>query len=218
MFLREKFLILQYLKGEIKMKVTYKGSIFLIAAILCFSLVRCENLSVSENQQRDIENVMDTENIIEKDDESEPRIGEFPLSESTKKFLFGKWKVKRIFGFYESWNDESEYPKGQDIIGDELIIQPETFSSMGLRKYKAYQKRLSDPYYYVCESFNDIDSLYRVEKLLIPGLKDGDEIEVINVARNTNEIPEPFGFICIDNKRLLLSMEATLFELDKILE
>lgn len=45
-----------------------------------------------------------------------------------------------------------------------------------------HQNKFSKPYYYICEIFYDIDSLYRVEKLQISGLADGDEVQVINVA------------------------------------
>lgn len=206
------------------MKKSLKLFICSITSILCFSLVGCGNISLSKNEQATTEELLVTENTIDKRDDSsldatlEPEIGEFSLSDDTEKFLFGKWKVKKLLGFYESWNDASEYPNGQDIIGNVLTIQSDTFSSLGLKKYKAYQNKFSKPYYYVCEIFYDIDSLYRVEKLQIPGLEDGDKVLVINVARNSREYQEPLGFICINNEKLLLSLEATLFELEKVME
>lgn len=206
------------------MKISIRLIIYLVTSILCFSLAGCGSQSKSENQQMVSEEPIATEDVINKSADSsldttlEPEIGKFSLSEETKEFLFGKWKVKKLLGFHESWNDASEYPNGQDIIGNELIIQSDTFSSLGLEKYKTKQNKFSKPYYYACEIFYDKDSLYRGEKLKIPGLEDGDKVQVICVARNTKEYPEAMSFICINYDRLIFSLEATIFELEKVME
>lgn len=179
-------------------------------------------LSQSDNQQVVSDEPIATEDIIDNGEESnlaaelEPEIGEFSLSDDTKKFVFGKWRVKKLLGFYRSWNDASEYPNGQDIIGNKLIIQSDFFSSLGLKKYKDYQSSFKNPYYCVKEIYYDADSLYRVRKLIIPELADNDKVQVINVALNSKEYHEPMAFICINNERLIFSLEATIFELEKI--
>lgn len=95
--------------------------IYSVTSIICFSLTGCGNVW----KQADSQQVASEEPLLEATLESE--IGKFSLSEDTEKFLFGKWKVKKLLGFYESWNDASEYLNGQDIIGNELIIQSDFF-------------------------------------------------------------------------------------------
>ena len=155
------------------------------------------------------------EDFIE-ESEREPEFGPFPLSADTETFLFGKWKVKKLLGFCNSWNDASEYPKGQDIIGDEIVMQSDVFSSLGLKKYPVYQYKYSNPYYYIDGSYHDTLSFYRVYKLKIPGLKDNDTVQDILVSSKPHEYPSTVTFFCINNKRLILSLEATIFELEKI--
>lgn len=54
---------------------------------------------------------------------SEPFVGSKDLDSETEKFFYGTWKVKKILGFANSYNDASEYPTGQSVIGDEIIIK-----------------------------------------------------------------------------------------------
>ena len=68
------------------------------------------------------------------------------------------------------------------------------------------------------EIYYDADSLYRVRKLIIPELADNDKVQVINVALNSKAYHEPMAFICINNERLIFSLEATIFELEKVKE
>ena len=196
--------------------------IYSIISVLCFSMTGCGTVSTSEEQATALEEPIVTEDMNEDDfiveSEHEPEIGRFSLSDDTKKFLFGKWKVKKLLGFYNGWNDASEYPDGQDIIGDEIIIQSDVFSSLGLKKYKVYQDKYINPYYYVDCIFYDVDSLYRVCKLQIPGLKDNDKVQGILVSSKPHEFPSTVTFYCINNERLILSLEATIFELEKIME
>ena len=196
--------------------------IYSIISVLCFSMTGCGTVSTSEEQATALEEPIVTEDMNEEDfiveSEQEPVLGPFPLSVDTEKFLFGKWKVKKLLGFCNSWNDASEYPNGQDIIGDEIIIQANVFSSLGFKKYKVYQYKYSNPYYYINRIFYDTLSLYRAWKLQIPGLKDNDKIQDILVSSNPQECSAPMSFICINNERLILSLEATIFELEKIKE
>ena len=100
------------------MKIRPKLFIYLVTIILCLSLSGCGSVSQSDNQQVVSEEPIATEEIIDNGEESnldaelEPEIGEFSLSDDTKKFVFGKWRVKKLLGFYRSWNDASEYPNG----------------------------------------------------------------------------------------------------------
>lgn len=208
--------------------------IYSIASILCVSLVGCGNTSSSESNVTTSEVPLYTENNTQDDsvttsevplytketwyiDPNDYVMGEFPLSDTTKKFFFGKWKVKKLLGFGDSWNDASEYPNGQDIIGNELIIMPDIYSTLGLEKYENYQESYNNPYYYVSHVYNNLTNFYRQWKFQIPGLEDyeNDTLEVIEVAPNTNEMWTTV-FFCLNNEKLFYLLEATIFELEKI--
>lgn len=44
-------------------------------------------------------------------------------------------KLKNFLGFSNSYNEASEYPTGQKIVGDEIIIKEANFSSKGFKNY-----------------------------------------------------------------------------------
>ena len=205
-----------------RMRKKSRVIIYSIISVLCFSMTGCGTVSTSEEQATALEEPIVTEDMNEDDfiveSEREPVFEPFPLSVDTEKFLFGKWKVKKLLGFYNSWNDASEYPNGQDIIGDEIIIQADVFSSLGFKKYKVYQYQYHNPYYYVDSIYYDTLSLYRSWKLQIPGLKDNDMVQVIMVSSKPHGDWATMTFFCINNERLVVLLEATLFELEKIEE
>ncbi|MHB8064570.1 MAG: hypothetical protein ACYDG2_18380 [Ruminiclostridium sp.] len=78
---------------------------------------------------------------------SEPFIGRMNLDSETENFFYGTWKVDKLVGFANSYNDASEYPTGQKVIGDEIIIKKDFFSSKGLENYNVYQHELKNPFY-----------------------------------------------------------------------
>lgn len=205
-----------------------------MVGILCFSFVICGDTYSSKNNITTSETPVSTENNTQSDsdtlsevppsteetwyiDSNDYLMGEFPLSDTTKKFFFGKWKVKKLIGFCKSWNDASEYPNGQDIIGNQLILMPGIYSSLGIEKYKQYQKQYKNPYYYVSYVYNNLTNFYKHWKFEIPGLEDyeNDTLEVIVVAPNANEMWTA-TFFSLNNEKLFYLLESTIFELEKI--
>ena len=83
-------------------------------SVLCFSTTGCGTLPTSKEQTNILEEPGVTRNSNQEDYVVEggrkPEVGRFRLSADTQKFIFGKWKVKRLLGFYNAWNDASEYP------------------------------------------------------------------------------------------------------------
>ncbi|MEK4529869.1 hypothetical protein NST38_31170 [Paenibacillus sp. FSL H8-0104] len=49
--------------------------------------------------------------------------GRVNLDSETDKFIYGTWNVKKHLGFADSYNDAFEYPTGQKIIGEDLVIE-----------------------------------------------------------------------------------------------
>lgn len=147
---------------------------------------------------------------------SEPFIGRMDLDQATEKFIYGTWKVDKLLGFANSYNDASEYPTGQDIIGDEIVIHQDYFSSMGLEGYEAYQYEFTNPRYSISQRHYNGDSFYRVNKLDLSGIGINDEMTVIDVAEAPPGLGIPLGFLDVSHNKLILWIEATTFELIKV--
>lgn len=138
------------------------------------------------------------------------------LDSETEKYVYGTWKVEKHLGFANSYNDASEYPAGQKFIGDDLIINKEFFSSKGLKNYVVYQYELTNPLYEITTACYNSDSFYRLYKIDIPDLNLNDVLKVINISDPSTKLSIPLSFFVINNDRLILLSEATIFELKKI--
>ncbi len=115
-----------------------------------------------------------------------------------------------------SWNDASEYPTGQDVIGNRLILQKERFSSMGFTKYPVYQAEFADPNYIIANEFDDTDEFFRVYKVDLPGLGHGDTVTVIHLEESKTHASVPLSLYMVNHERLILCLEASCFELTRV--
>ncbi|WP_342561651.1 hypothetical protein NST84_18570 [Paenibacillus sp. FSL R7-0345] len=140
------------------------------------------------------------------------------LDSETETYFYGTWKVEKLLGFANSYNDASEYPTGQRFIGDKMVIEKDLFSSKGLKNYSNYQYELKNPLYQITSACYNSDSFYRLYKIDIPGLNINDEVKAINVSDPVTKISIHAGlsFLVVNNDRLILLSEATIFELEKI--
>ncbi|GED70737.1 hypothetical protein BRE01_44390 [Brevibacillus reuszeri] len=140
------------------------------------------------------------------------------LDSETEKYFYGTWKVEKLLGFANSYNDASEYPTGQKFIGDEIIIKKDFYSSKGLKNYKKYQYELKNPLYEITATCYNSDSFYRLYKIDIPDLNINDVVKVIDISDPSTKMSIPVGlsFFVVNNDRLILLSEATIFELKKI--
>ncbi|WP_342553887.1 hypothetical protein [Paenibacillus sp. FSL R7-0652] len=155
------------------------------------------------------------ESIIPKNT-SDCTIDRTHLDRETEAYFFGAWKVEKLLGFANSYNDASEYPAGQKFIGDELITRKDFFSSKGLTKYKKYQYELDNPIYEITTMCYNSTSFYGLYKIDIPGLKRDDGVKVISIGDPSTKLGIPFSFFVVNNDRLILLSEATIFELKKL--
>lgn len=221
-----------------------KMLIFLIVFILSAWLIGCSNASVLKNQddgtpkntstnepsintvkEQDIKVNSSTppaKAVVKEDDKiiptntSEPFIGRMNLDSETEKFFYGTWKVEKLLGFANSYNDASEYPTGQKIIGDEIIIKKDFFSSKGLENYNVYQYELKNPLYDITAICYNSDSFYRLFKIKLPDLNINDEVKQLEVSDSSTKLGIPGSFLIVNNDRLILMLEATCFELKKV--
>ncbi|MBE5983535.1 MAG: hypothetical protein E7248_09575 [Paenibacillaceae bacterium] len=138
------------------------------------------------------------------------------MDSETEKFFYGTWKVVKLLGFANSYNDASEYPTGQKIIDDEIVINKDWFSSEGLKNYNDYQYKLKNPLYEITMICYNKDDFYRNFKMDLPGINMNDVIKEIQVSDSSTEFGIPVGFFVVNNDSLILVLEASCFELKRV--
>lgn len=211
-------------------KMRGKVLILLIVSMLSDCLIGCSNVSVLKNQDNGttINNVEEQDSTPTADDEvkeddninptnpTELFVGRMALDSETEKFFYGTWKVEKLLGFANSYNDASEYPTGQKIIDDEIVINKDWFSSDGLKNYSDYQYKLKNPLYEITMICYNEDDFYRNFKMDLPGINMNDEIKEIQVSDSSTGFGIPVGFLVVNNDSLILVLEASCFELKRI--
>lgn len=177
----------------------------------------CGNVEMTSNRNTPSEPKPETdESIIPKNTSVYCAQESINLDSETVKDFYGTWKVEKLLGFANSYNDASEYPTGQKFIGDEIIIKKDFFSSKGLKNYSVYQYELKKPLYEITATCYNSDSFYRLYKIDIPDLNINDVVKVINISDPSTNLGIPLSFFVVNSDRLILLAEATIFELKKI--
>lgn len=177
----------------------------------------CRNVEMTSNSNTSSEPKPETdESFIPKNTSVYCAQESINLDIEAEKDIYGTWKVEKLLGFANSYNDASEYPTGQKFIGDDIIIKKDFFSSKGLKNYSVYQYELKTPLYEITATCYNSDSFYRLYKIDIPDLNINDEVKVINISDPSTNLGIPLSFFVVNNDRLILLSEATIFELKKI--
>ncbi|WP_063564017.1 hypothetical protein [Paenibacillus sp. O199] len=198
-----------------------KKTILACMMIMLMLASACENVEKTSNPSTSSELKPETqEAIIQKNTSDYCTVDRISLDSETDKYFYGTWKVEKLLGFANSYNDASEYPTGQKFIGDKVIIEKDFFSSKGLKKYKKYQYELKNPLYQITATCYNSDSFYRYYKIDIPDIHINDEIKAIDISDSSTKmsIPVSLSFLAVNNDRLILLSEATIFELKKIID
>ncbi|QDH21457.1 hypothetical protein [Saccharibacillus brassicae] len=193
----------------------------LLACVMVVSILTtaCEHTETTSTPSTSPAAKSDTKEVpasTETSEDVDPKI--ITLDSATEKYFYGTWKVEKLLGFANSYNDASKYPTGQKFIGDQLVIEKDYFSSKGLKNEKDYQYELKDPLYRLMDNFEDADSFYRTYKIDIPNWNMNDKTKVITISDPSTKmhIPVSLSFFIINNDRLILLSEATIFELKKV--
>ncbi|MGX1827294.1 hypothetical protein ACWIE6_03535 [Paenibacillus taichungensis] len=198
-----------------------KKTILACMMIILMLASACGNVEKTSNPNTSSEPKPETqEAIIQKNTSDYCTVKRISLDSETEKYFYGTWKVEKFLGFANSYNETSEYPIGQKFIGDKIIIEKDFFSSKGLKKYKKYQYELKNPLYQITATCYNSDSFYRYYKIDIPDLHINDEIKAIDISDSSTKmsIPVSLSFLAVNNDRLILLSEATIFELKKIID
>ncbi|WP_025692413.1 hypothetical protein [Paenibacillus zanthoxyli] len=196
-----------------------KKTILACMMIMLMLASACGNVEMTSNPNISSEPKPATdESIIPKNTSESCLVNRINLDSETEKYFYGTWKVEKLLGFANSYNDASEYPTGQKFIGDEIIIKKDFFSSKGLKNYKKYQYELKNPLYEITATCYNSDSFYRLYKIDIPDLNINDVVKAIDISdpSTKSSIPVSVSFFVVNNDRLILLSEATIFELKKI--
>lgn len=181
----------------------------------------CKNAEMTSNPNTSSESKPETDkSIIPKNKSESCLVKRMSLDSETEKYFYGTWKVEKLLGFANSYNDASEHPTGQKFIGDEIIIKKDFFSSKGLKNYYDYQYELQNPFYEITTTCYNSDSFYRLYKIDIPDLNINDVVKAIDISDPSTKlsIPVSVSFFVVNNDRLILLSEASIFELKKITE
>lgn len=192
----------------------------LLVCIIIMSMLAsaCGNVETTSNPNASSEPTPETEESFIPKNTSDCTVDRINLDSETEKYFYGTWNVEKLLGFANSYNDASEYPTGQKFIGDEIIINKDFFSSKGLKNYKEYQYEQKSPLYQITSTCYNSDSFYRFYKIDIPDLNINDEVKAIDISDPSTKmsIPVSLSFLVVNNDRLILLSEATIFELKKI--
>lgn len=196
-----------------------KKAMFICITILSFLVSACGNADPKSNQLNESKPVIEKSNTPKNNSEycSQETVR---LDSDTENYFYGDWKIKKTLGFANSYNDASENPAGQKFTGDKIILGEDFFSSKGLKNYSNYQYELEKPTYNITATCYNSDAFYRLYKIDIPNLKINDVVKVINVSDPSTKmsIPVSLSFFVINNNRLIMLSEATIFDLEKINE
>lgn len=191
----------------------------LLVCIMLMLVSACGNVEIKSNINTSSEPKPQTdESIIPTNTSEYCTVDRINLDSETEEYFYGTWKVEKLLGFANSYNDASEYPTGQKFIGDEIIINNDFFSSKGLKNYSNYQYELKNPLYEITATCYNSDSFYRFYKIDIPDLNINDVVKAIDISNPSTKMGIPVGlsFLVVNNDRLILLSEVTIFELKKI--
>ena len=217
---------------RVKMRMKMKMLIFLIVFILAAWLIRCSNSFVLKNQddgtskntatnESSINKVSETivENSSNSIKSSEPNSNDASeisspnttLDKNSEQFLFDTWEIDKLLGISYIYNDKSEYPEGQKVIGDNIIITKDLFSSEGIVNYKIYQYTIKNPQIYIDTVYPNADTFLVCNRVNVKGKFELNPNDIIRSITITNGINcYPFSFFIVNNERLILLLEAAL--------
>lgn len=94
---------------------------------------------------------MPSKQVITQPEQNKDRSGDctvdrISLDSETAQNFYGTWKVEKLLGFANSYNDASEYPTGQKIIGDKVIIEKDFFHQKDSKTIKIINMNLKIHY------------------------------------------------------------------------
>lgn len=93
----------------------------------------CGIVETTSTSNASSEPTPETEESFIPENTSDCTVDRISLDSETEEYFYGTWKVEKLLGFANSYNDASEYPSGQKFIGDEIITQKDFFLQKDLK-------------------------------------------------------------------------------------
>ena len=202
-----------------------------IALILymSFILTTVASCTYTEIDSSEIENIEQVSNVIgiteevdqiDNTDENIEQIHDNEINADTKKFLFGEWEVAKFLGFNKILHDDAEWPDGEQIIGRTVIIKEDYFSTLAFEPdYSGFATELQNPIYL----YRREDGFHLIVRYLsetadesIRSLTSEDDVLLVSATVYIDGERNSYGVTVINNNRLLIFLNGSHFELEKI--
>lgn len=149
------------------------------------------------------------------------------ISNVEAEFLYGTWNIEKLIGFTDIQSSRCNYPYGQDIIDNILIIEECIFSSMDLTYDSGvYQRKIKNPYYIITNTNEEINNMgsywyFGMNPQEIGIDLEVDILKVIEIEENTSLYGSVSGgmpgeLIIVNYERLIYYVDSAYFELKKL--
>ncbi len=139
------------------------------------------------------------------------------LDDWSKDKLLNTYKVKKLVGFTTTTTVDAEYPTGPNIVGKEVIMTEEVFSTMDFEGYTKYQKEYKNPVYNSTANFSSKKSLIENEGLKLPGFKMEDSVTQISLGNENVYSNESFKFYWLSEHTLYMVYPGgAVYELEPV--
>ncbi len=148
--------------------------------------------------------------------DTEPIFEKSEIKGWEKEEIINVWKVKKLVGFTETTHEDAEYPIGPDIVGKEIVMGEELFSTMAFEGYEKMQVEMKNPVYMFNSIFYSRESFSKYEKFEIPNLPYYSIIDEFNVeSQDGKEAPFSF-YTSFDGKMYMQWPGGAVFELEAV--
>lgn len=163
------------------------------------------------------------------DNEVMPSVSAFPeptfqeseyINSEIQNLIFGEWEISELIGFGKLQNDYTNYPDGDNVIGDHIIINNRVFSTKEIVHYKRYQCEIVDPVYRIGITYTSdqniifpIDSVKRNSE--IDNMIQNESFQNIEISNDTISFA-PVGLLIASDNHLILQLDCTFYLLEKV--
>lgn len=187
-------------------------SVIALVLIGAFAIIKCESIGKNTEDNAVLPSISALPEPTFQDSEY--------MNSETQNLIFGEWKISELMGFGKIQNDYTNYPDGDNVIGNHIIINKSVFSTKDIVNYKRYQCEIVKPVYQIGFTYTSkeniiypIDSVKRNSE--IDNVIENDSFQSIEIANDT--IPfAPVGLLLSSDNHLILQLDCTFYLLEKV--
>ncbi|MGG4128872.1 hypothetical protein ABEW19_11400 [Paenibacillus illinoisensis] len=97
-----------------------KKTLLACIMIMLMRASACGNVETTSYPNASSELTPETEESFIPENKSDCIVDRISLDRETEEYLYGTWKVEKLLGFANSYNEAAEYPTGQNLLEIEL--------------------------------------------------------------------------------------------------